>query len=698
MDIAEILQLVASYLDPKTLVAATQVSRHWHHCCTPVLWSSISQRDWSLPRFNSQQLHRKAHLVHSLEWHSTQYIPSASTGSPTHNYFMAAMGILSTPPQAPPATTASPMVWPHLAAPSQAPETGAETAPATASTTSTSPLKHKKALATGVFYELRQGLREQDPPIQLKMSLTWLNKILGRCTNVQKLSLHGKQQGVHDDIIKAILSLRYLESLELYTERVMTIDRETKMTTTRLLNIQKDLLRHVPQLETLVLRGNAFSFQSLPEASILNDVPTTTKETGDGNNNNDSSSSNSSNSSSIHPQPSQIDSTIVQGSCIVPLAHPALVHDGDGDGASSSSSTLVASLDNPLPTLPITTTAAAAFITTFPLKHLSLDTTLSEAELTMLLRQCPVLESLDLPGGLAWVWSDDFITGLAQSCPRLGAFSINSSCHPPVPEERLTALVKALPPLRRFGARSSLLGDSTLDALEERSPDLKMLDISLSKNRHLSKPRLYKYLRHANQLTRLEADGVWICLDDLEDSEQQQQQQQQGQQGQGQQQEQVVVPDFLAASPPLSSSSYPPPPNPNHTCREWASRHTLKKLTIGFSCPDRGTTKCHGMYNLLSTLTELEVLHISNSRLDLSAKSGFNQLKSLTKLRTFSIETSAYNPLTQQDVVRMATTWPQLERICVNNPGASKERQFREWLRKAQREDIVISSPLVTPY
>ncbi|KAG0006708.1 hypothetical protein BGZ80_005169, partial [Entomortierella chlamydospora] len=90
---------------------------------------------------------------------------------------------------------------------------------------------------------------------------------------------------------------------------------------------------------------------------------------------------------------------------------------------------------------------------------------------------------------------------------------------------------------------------------------------------------------------------------------------------------------------------------------------------------------------LLATLTRLEHLQLSYTCLDLSRESGFHQLSSLKDLRILSIETCGYPALTQEDLVWMVTAWPKLERIYVNMPGASKERQYRVWLKEAKRED-----------
>ncbi|KAF9366856.1 hypothetical protein BGX34_003956 [Mortierella sp. NVP85] len=545
---------------------------------------------------------------------------------------MSAAGVISVEP------VLSIMSWPSALPPLTPPSTP----PQDLSLDAALSMKCNEALAIGGGVQFQPIQEHQEPPIQSTPSPACLAKIVTRCKNLQKLRLHGGMEGVHYDMIEAIVSLKYLQSLELYADKVV-IDQEDSTTTTRtrLLNVQ-DLISQLPQLETLALRGTAFSLKASPSKAVL-DRHVDTEE-----------SDNGINSSAI----------LVQGSCAVRPSPVQFALKQDG------TTTLVASpfkcpksnlnVDNPSPPLESSS------------KHLSLDMALQEEELSLLLQQCPLLESLDLPGGLAWEWSDDFIRQVAQSCSRLSGFSINSSCHAPVSEERLTALVLALPPLRRFGIRSCFLGDSTLDALEERSPELEILDISLSKTQHLSKARFYDYLRNAAKLREVEAEGVWIWLKFLEDNSD----------GLGQQQQHIQVDQQRHLQP-------------RHG---WANRHTLQRLTLGFTSPDRSTQNCYPMYNLLSTFTELEYLHLSYTCLRFSRESGFHQLETLTRLRTFGIETCAYTPLTREDVVWMVTTWPQLERIYLNLLGASRERLIRQWLKELHREDIVIESQVAISY
>ncbi|KAI9236250.1 MAG: hypothetical protein BYD32DRAFT_419289 [Podila humilis] len=303
---------------------------------------------------------------------------------------------------------------------------------------------------------------------------------------------------------------------------------------------------------------------------------------------------------------------------------------------------------------------------------------LSEPELTCWLHQCPNLESLSLPGGLAWEWSDDFLCTMAETCPHLEAFSINGSSFGSLAmsEERLTALVRAFSTsgqLKTLAARACHFGDSTLQALQEFAPGLEHLDISLTRSPGLSTAGLLSYLCHAGakNLKCIEADGVWIQSHDLRDFDFQQESHDQEPQG-------------------------------------WTCKDTLERLVIGFSSPDRTTTNpvptthlpsaieseasrplSWYMYKHLSTLTRLERLQFSQTCLDLSPEGGIHQLQSLKQLRTFGIESCGYAALTQDQVRWMASTthWPRLETIYINPPGASCERQIQSWLSEMGRQD-----------
>ncbi|KAF9954564.1 hypothetical protein BGZ72_004475 [Mortierella alpina] len=405
-------------------------------------------------------------------------------------------------------------------------------------------------------------------PTEERLSFACLNKIVGQCSNLQRLSLQGGPEGIHGGMVSAVHSLAFLQELELSANRIV-MDGEARAPTVQ------DWIRGLDQLKTLSVRGTAFSFDRR----------------------------------------------------VVPRSSSSII--------------------TPPPVQP-----------TFPIRHLTLDTPalMNEACLSHLVQQFPLLESLNLPGGLPWNWSDTFITHFARSCPRLNAFSINSACFPSVPEDRLTALILGLcaatsddedsagcrkRSLLKFGARSCFVGDSTLWALQNYCPDLEVLDISLTRGQGLSKAGLYDYLMQARTLRHLEAEGVWIVLQDVH---------------------QANVPQGQSEE------------------------------------DDRSTRQCCHMYSLLATLTQLEHLQLSYTCLNISADSGFHQLKSLTRLRVLSIETCGYSCLSREDLVWMVQTWPKLERIYVNLPGGTKDRQFRAWLKEAGREDVAIESQQAMMY
>ncbi|KAI1298325.1 hypothetical protein EDD11_006791 [Mortierella claussenii] len=649
LDITEILQSIAAMLDPVSLVAATLVSRQWHQCCSPLLWKTIRSSDWVNPRFSPRQLYQHAHLVRTLQWHSL-YVASLHAAAAVD----AAAGIYSmwgmTAP-APPLLPLSPALFDTK----------------TASKTVIS-LNHHQSQADQVNAQMPE---QRDEPVQDQLSLKCLNRIVAACHNLQKLCLHAERQGIHHDMVEAIQSLEMLQSLELYAHRIVVGHGDTAKTTTRLLNVQ-NLVSCSPQLKTLILRGNAFRLESLL-------VPPCNKSPDNINSNYDQ-----------HVQ--AISDVDHEGPCVRMASDDGsrpLIELAASTGPQESSAAWPRMSPRVQYPQPYQSTRC------FPIQHLSLDLFISEKELALLLSQCPALESLDLPGGLVWEISDPFLAGFAQSCPRLSAFSINSSCNAPVPEDRLSALVLTLPPLRRFSARSCLFGDLVLDALEARCPGLQELDISLTRGHQLTKTRLYEYLRHAEGLKKLEADGVWIPMQDLQGVQIDAQSQQQ--QGQGFTQVQQQHGDSLAMQEmvPLSSAtsiSTTVAPDRISTCSGWASRDTLHHLTIGFTSPDRSIEPCHAMYSLLSTLSQLQHLQLSYTCLDLSPRSGFRRLETLTELRTFSIETCGYGALMEEDLMWMVGAWPKLERIFVNMLGASKARQCKAWLKNVGREDVIIKS------
>ncbi|KAF9153799.1 hypothetical protein BGX21_002198 [Mortierella sp. AD011] len=588
LDIAEILQAIVSMLDPKSQLAAILVSCRWYNCCVPILWNTISSTDWSLSRFSPRQLYGHAHLVRSLEWHSVH--PNLQPLYPQYDQLFNDVD--------------------------------------------------NKILSISSFgghSDVTAKTLTTDDTVPEQLSLLCLSKIVGHCVNLQNLCLRAERDGIHVDTMQAIQSLTFLQSLELYTNRVVT-DQETMKSKVLLLNVQ-ELVKELPQLRRLVVRGTAFCFQA-PEES-----PQGQLDLGE----------------NMDQEASQLN--------IVEAVSCACVTNERTDLILSPQCINTPSL---------------------PIQQLSLDTAVSEGELTLLLQQCPLLESLDLPAGLAWEWSDDFIKDFAESCPRLQAFSINASYHLAISDERLSALIRGLPPMRRFGARACQIGDFTLAALEERCPDLQKLDISLAKGHRITKAILYKYLKRAKSLEHLEAEAVWISLQDLQVSDAQDQGDELVENSGGGagfhhlQEAEVSSTTSNNTATDLSVGAT--------TCSEWASREILQHLAIGFTSPDRSTRLCKEMYGLLATLTRLEHLQLSYTCLDLSPSSGFHQLSSLKDLKILSIETCGYSTLTQEDLVWMVTAWPKLERIYVNMPGASKERQFRAWLKEAKREDVVIES------
>ncbi|KAG0042100.1 hypothetical protein BGZ83_000892 [Gryganskiella cystojenkinii] len=195
---------------------------------------------------------------------------------------------------------------------------------------------------------------------------------------------------------------------------------------------------------------------------------------------------------------------------------------------------------NTLSTLPVSSSLPPSNPTILSIRRLSLEpspSALTEQALTSFLQQCPRLESLSLPGSLAWEISDDFIHHLNISCPNLDSFSINASLavmraqnlistttaatsvstlteqeigtpaseSNPAPmtapsiilnpnhariipeDDRLAALIRGIrKPLRKFEARACFFGDETLQALEDRCLDLERLDISLNRGSSMS--------------------------------------------------------------------------------------------------------------------------------------------------------------------------------------------------------------------
>ncbi|KAF9094812.1 hypothetical protein BGX23_001527 [Mortierella sp. AD031] len=465
--------------------------------------------------------------------------------------------------------------------------------------------------------------------------------------------------GIHVDMIPVLQSLVYLQTLELYINRVVVYQEENVdsskdggkrrsgvgglVKTVKSGIMIQDLVRRLNQLSTLSLRGTAFIFNTHPSASEKSTTTTANSTTAD------------------KPR--------------------------------------------------------------FSIQHLILDTPyITEEELSTFLTQCPRLESLDLPGGLtSWTWSDAFLTTLRTSNRHLCEFSINASAHPPILEDRLVALVRQgfCRPLKRFGARACQFEEGTIfqalldqqsssmEGDEGEGEELEVLDISLAKRvGALFRGRLYEFLNRAKGLKRLEADGVWISLDDLSQNNEQQD----AENGEQDDEEGVEEGDAAGAGITALQGQHPllpidqhdletnnstptPTPQQRPQCPGIASRNSLTRLHIGFTHPSRSTRHLQGMYALLSTLHNLTHLQLSYTCLNLpTAESGFHQLETLSRLQVFNIETCGYSALTREDLAWMVRSWPRLEKLVLNQLGASQERAMRGWLSEFGRDDLLIET------
>ncbi|KAF9905757.1 hypothetical protein BX616_000932 [Lobosporangium transversale] len=679
LNLTEILQTILSLLDPPSLVAASQVSRHWYQCCSPILWSRIASSDWSLARFSPRQLYMHAHLVRDLEWRSSQnastpYVittnvspPHQSLGDINMTTIQPVMIIRQQEQQQQEQQHQQQYIDPLL-----------------------DPQSDSKICNNFIFLDHQSGrhrflsknvkLVDDNVVGDHQLSLACLSKIVARCINIQRLCLHAEWSGIYYGIMHAIHGLKFLQSLELYAHRVILnsekISKSTANVVTKLLNVQ-ELISKCPQLQRLVLRGAAFCFQSASTLSLCD-------------NQENKSISGSCKGSTLNQSESVIKLAAISATNLKLEHHQYL----------PSHELLTPHSSHLWPSSPISLHDNTQ--TKFLIQRLSLDTAITESELTLLLSQCPSLQSLDLPGGLAWEMSDRFLKKLTNHCPHLIEFTINASCNAPVTEERLTALVLALAvtprpsasltssSLRRFGARSCMFGDSTLEAIEKYCPDLEELDISLTRGSDLSKPRLQRYLRLATKLKKLEADAVWIPMQGLQSLQEH---------TNNINQHHFHESNSTISSAATTSFSLPSSSKDFSSLTAWGSSRTLEHLTIGFTSPDRNTHQCRAMYALLATLTELQHLQLSYTCLKLlTPGSGFQRLESLKKLRTFSIETCGYGVITREDLVWMVTAWPKLERIVMNSPGVTKERQYRTWLREINREDVAIESRQMLSY
>ncbi|KAF9125656.1 hypothetical protein BGW39_007238, partial [Mortierella sp. 14UC] len=65
---------------------------------------------------------------------------------------------------------------------------------------------------------------------------------------------------------------------------------------------------------------------------------------------------------------------------------------------------------------------------------------------------------------------------------------------------------------------------------------------------------------------------------------------------------------------------------------------------------------------------------------------------SLQNLRVFNIETCGYPALTRFDVEWMLQNWPRLEKLVLNQLGASQERMIKGWLKEFGCDDLKVES------
>lgn len=627
-NIPEILQAITSHLDPASLVSCLQVSHHWFHTCAPLLWNQISAQDW-LHFSTGNNDERKWGPAPLLANNESSLSPSSSSlckaSQPSNNYAPLVRSL---------EYHASLMRQRYWIAPLPLPHCCLPVVPATLPRKSTGDSSGKSVC----YQELNDNTLDQQYGV-LQIALA-LPPPLDACF----LGQNKHQQETAQDGQVTLSAAKGMTSIVRNCYNLQT------------LRLHAECYGNGEQgmpIETLCMIGSLTYLQSLE--LYLNNIVFPVLESGSGDT----------------VARSRVATREV---CIQELIRPCaqLKH-------LALRGTAFKFLLMVTPTRSELAKAnSVAFV--FPrMQELSLDIPgLSEPELTCWLHQCPNLESLSLPGGLAWEWSDDLLCTMAETCPHLEAFSINGSSFGSlaISEERLTALVRVFSTsgqLKTLAARACHFGDSTLQALQEFAPGLEHLDISLTHSLGLSTAGLLSYLCHpgAKNLKCIEADGVWIQSHDLRDFNFQQEAHDQEPRG-------------------------------------WTCKDTLKRLVIGFSSPDRTTTNpvptthlpspveseasrplSWHIYRHLSTLTRLEQLQFSQTCLDLSPEGGIHQLQSLKQLRTFGIESCGYAALTRDQVRWMASTthWPRLETIYINPPGASCERQIQSWLSEMSRQD-----------
>ena len=695
----ELFALVAPLLDPPSLVSATQVSRFWHTCFTPILWSTIRGSDWILPRFSPRQLYAHGHLVHSLAWDSLQSQPHSLS----------------------------------LTRPSPSPSTSLEKGE-----NIVAELKDKDYHDHGTA--LRQMLRVIPVDSASRLPMRCLVHIVARCTHLQRLKLNfGAHNGdpnseegkIVQGMIQVIRSLRPLQELELVAHSVLLLPEDKDCnddnnyhhgsgghctgagSASRGLNVQW-LIQDLTHLQSLVLRGSAFWFDS-PSSPLSTVSPTATVTT-------------STVSSITTTQPA------------FPIRHLSLE-----PAASALTEEALILLVQQCPRLTslnlpggLAWEISAAFT-----KHLqsscpNFDSFSINASSAALRGQSLTPDPVNHPP-VNNVVETDTLTVPSPTATTQASATVSLHVRIIPEDDRLATLIRGLTkktgaPLRSFGARSCYFGNASLQALEEECPDLERLDLSLNRvssnvfvSNHpalapaatvtnasqertiLSKDRLVHYLKKVRNLKELTAEGIWIDLADLvlppspPPSPSQEDELQQGEHGdlvmnteqlQQQQQQQLLL-----RAP---------------TVEHWVCATTLTHLVLGFSAFDASHhLHLHSsaiLYTFLSSLQSLRVLKISNTALTdfqppansastssspLPQSSSFHLLSALRDLREFDIETCSYSPsgLLNKDTIQwmVGQAWPKLESLQIQRLGISQVRELYGWLKEVERDRLIVN-------
>ncbi|GJJ74972.1 hypothetical protein EMPS_07330 [Entomortierella parvispora] len=713
MLLPELFALIAPYLDPPSLVSASQVSRCWFTSLTPVLWSTIADSDWILPHFSPRQLYAHGHLVHSLTWDSLQSQP--------HSLF------LTRPPSL---------------LPSSLEQDG----------DSAAGRKDKEYHDHGTA--LRKMLRVIPVDSASRLSMRCLVHIVGNCAHLQHLKLNfGAYNGdpeseegrIVGGMIQVIRNLRCLQRLELVAHSVLLLPEDKKfnddnseqvagghsnqpdlgctstVSASRGLNVQW-LLQDLPNLQSLDLRGSAFWFDMpSPRLPTASSTETSTRS--------------ATTSSATTTKPT------------FPIRHLSLE-----------------------PAASVLTEEALMFLIEQCPRLTSLDLPgglaweISPAFTKHLQTSCPNLDSFSINASSASVRGHSLIpdtadqppldttngtdtpTAPSSTPPTQAQAVVGASLHVRIiPEDdRLASLIRGLTqstevPLRSFGARSCYFGNASLQALEELCPSLEKLDLSLNRasssafvSNHpaqialatavttvvsqertvLSKDRLVQYLKRAENLKELIAEGVWIDLADLllpSPPPSEGDESQHG--GHGEHGEPVMTAELAQQQQhqhwPVSAP----------TVEHWACATTLTRLVLGFSAFNQAhqahlhsypSTSSTVLYTFLSSLRSLQVLKISNTTLtdfqtpntylstsSLPQPSSFHLLSALRDLREFDIETCSYSPsgLMNKGTIQwmVGQAWPKLESLQIHRLGVSQERELHGWLKEVGRDRLVVN-------